>query len=93
MRAWRGSCLHATPKGERPITVKRSDAQIREDVLQRLHNDFWIDARKVEVGVVNGDVTLNGSVRERVDRRHAEGIVTDVPGVHHVFNQIRVAHD
>jgi hypothetical protein len=22
-----------------------------------------------------------------------EGIVTDVPGVHHVFNQIRVAHD
>ena len=39
----------------------------------------------------NGEVTLQGTVRERHDRRLAEDIVDDVAGVREVHNEIRVS--
>jgi hypothetical protein len=45
----------------------------------------------MEVRVLNGEVTLVGSVRQRQDKRMAEDIAESVPGVRDVQNQLRVS--
>ena len=82
-------------RGRGPRGYSRSDDRIREDVCDRLTDDPWIDATDIEVRVQNGEVTLTGLVRERKDKRFAEDLVDDLPGVREVHNQLRVAsgHD
>jgi osmotically-inducible protein OsmY len=77
-------------RGRGPRGYSRSDDRIREDVCDRLTDDPWIDASDIEVRVQNGEVTLAGLVRERQDKRFAEDLVDDIPGVREVHNQLRV---
>ena len=49
------------------------------------------DLRGVEVIVEDAEVTLNGKVRHKADRRRIEDIA-DIEGVRHVQNNLRV-HD
>jgi hypothetical protein len=81
-RAFRG------PKG-----YKRSDERIREDVNDRLAQQYDFDPSDVEVQVANGEVTLTGTVRSRHEKFIAEEIADDVSGVNEVHNQIRVRRD
>ena len=82
-------------RGRGPRGYSRSDDRIREDVCDRLTDDPWIDASDIEVRVQNGEVTLTGFVHERQDKRFAEDLVDDLPGVREVHNQLRVGsgHD
>jgi osmotically-inducible protein OsmY len=77
-------------RGRGPRNYTRSDDRIREDVNDRLSDDPHIDASEVAVRVSDGEVTLDGTVRSRWDKRHAEDIVDDVSGVKHVQNNLRV---
>lgn len=77
-------------RGRGPRGYVRSDERIREDVHDRLTDDWRIDASDIEVEVANGEVTLNGEVYSRGDKRLAEDIVEDVSGVTHVQNNLRV---
>lgn len=80
-------------RGRGPKNYTRSDDRIQEDVSDRLYDDPHIDASHIEVSVSGGEVTLNGFVNSRFDKRHAEDIADTVSGVRHVQNNLRVNPD
>ena len=69
---------------------KRSDARMKEDAIDRLTDNSWLDASNIEVEVQDCQVTLTGTVGSRQDKRLAEDIVDTVPGVIDVNNQLRI---
>jgi osmotically-inducible protein OsmY len=73
-----------------PRGYKRSDDRVREDVNDRLAQQYELDPSDIEVRVENGEVTLTGSVRSRHEKFRAEEIADDVSGVSDVHNQLRV---
>jgi hypothetical protein len=75
-----------------PKGYTRSDETIYEDACQRLMRFGYVDARDIEVKVERGEVTLEGSVHDRDQKRLAEDLVDAVPGVVDVHNRIRVRH-
>ena len=77
--------------GRGPKNYRRSDERIQEDVCHLLMQDWGVDASNIEVAVVNCEVTLNGTVPSREQRRRAEDCVEQVAGVSHVQNNVRVA--
>jgi hypothetical protein len=56
-----------------------------------LGDDWLVDATEIEVAVLNGEVTLSGTVDRREQRRRAEDVAESVSGVKHVQNNIRVS--
>lgn len=77
-------------RGRGPKGYIRSDERIREDVNDRLSDDAFLDASEIEVSVSGGEVTLTGTVENRIDKRRAEDLAEDVSGVNNVQNQLRV---
>ena len=77
-------------RGRGPADYVRSDDRIREDVNDRLTEDYWLDASRIGVTVSGGEVTLDGVVDGKRAKRHAEDIADDVTGVKHVQNNLRV---
>lgn len=73
-----------------PENYQRSDDRIREDINERLTQHGRLNARNIQVQVNNGEVTLNGSVDRRQDKRMAEDVAASISGVRDVNNQIRV---
>jgi len=99
---WRGMNYPSTPSygnreqarsyaGQGPRGYQRSDTRINEDVCDRLCESPDVDARNIEVTVSNGEVTLNGSVSDRDQKRRAEDLIEQVSGVSDVRNNLRVA--
>jgi osmotically-inducible protein OsmY len=76
--------------GRGPRGYRRSDERIREDVNERLTDDWRVDASDVEVSVDNGVVTLTGRLGSRKEKWRAEDVVESVSGVTDVRNQLRV---
>jgi hypothetical protein len=66
-----------------------SDRVIWAVVTQRLANARGLDDSDIEVQVHNSEVTLNGTVRDREDKRRAEDLA-ELRGVPHVQNNLRV---
>jgi osmotically-inducible protein OsmY len=77
-------------KGVGPRGWRRSDAGLEDDVAGRLTTAPDIDARDIEVTVADGEVTLQGSVGERAQRRRAEDLAWSCAGVRDVHNRLRV---
>lgn len=77
-------------RGRGPRGYTRSDERIREDVSDRLSDDWRVDASEIEVKVDGGEVTLSGTVNSRDDKRRAEDIAEQCSGVKHVQNNLRV---
>lgn len=77
-------------RGRGPKGYTRSDDRIREDVSDRLTDDYRLDASDIEVTVNGAEVTLGGTVQHRMDKRRAEDLVDQVFGVKHVQNNLRV---
>lgn len=80
-------------KGRGPKGYARSDDRIREDVSDRLTDDWRVDASEITVEVSSGEITLSGTVNNRDDKRRAEDIAERVAGVKHVQNNLRVNQD
>jgi len=77
------------PMGRGPKGYQRSDDRIREDICERLMTSPY-DASDVEVTVLQGEVTLTGTVRMRADKWGIEDVADSVLGVQDVHNQIRL---
>ena len=77
-------------RGRGPKGYRRSDERIKEDVNDRLSDDYYLDASEVEVTVTNTEVTLTGTVNNREDKRRAEDLAESVSGVTNVENRLRV---
>jgi len=85
------SAMEGPYAGRGPRGYQRSDERIREDVCERMCDCGELDATDIEVRVSNAEVTLQGTVRDRHDKRLAEDLVDQVSGVREVHNQIRVS--
>lgn len=80
-------------RGRGPGNYKRSDERVLEDACDHLTHDDSLDASNIEVTVKDGEVTLDGTVRNRMAKRRAEDCVEDISGVKHVQNNLRVVDD
>lgn len=65
-----------------------SDRVLWAVIMERL-DDARVDTRDVDVIVEGAEVTLNGTVRHKADKRRIEDIA-DIDGVGHVQNNLRV---
>jgi len=77
-------------RGKGPRGYTRSDERIKEDVNDRLTDDWAVDASSIEVDVENSEVTLTGEVSSRDEKRRAEDVAEGVSGVRHVQNNLRI---
>lgn len=77
-------------RGKGPRGYVRGDERILEEVCDRLTDDDRLDASGIEVRIEAGEVTLNGQVRSREDKRRAEDLAEQVSGVKHLQNNLRV---
>lgn len=68
-----------------------SDDRICDDVNLLLTDHDGVDATDVVVTVENGEVTLQGTVGSRWQKRLAEDIAASCRGVHDVHNRLKVA--
>jgi hypothetical protein len=66
-----------------------SDRVLWAVIMERLDDERRLDTRDVEVHVLDGEVTLNGTVRHKADKRRIEDIA-DIDGVRNVQNNLRV---
>jgi hypothetical protein len=66
-----------------------SDRVLWAVIVERLKDHRGLDLHDVEVLVDDGEVTLNGTVRRKEEKRRIEDI-SDIDGVRHVQNNLRV---
>lgn len=95
-RSWReraGELFSGSPpsQGHQPAPRRRgpSDRVLWAVIVARLEDQRRLDLGDVEVIVEDAEVTLNGTVRHKDDKRHIEDIA-DIDGVRHVQNNLRV---
>ncbi|WP_305097420.1 BON domain-containing protein [Croceibacterium aestuarii] len=77
-------------RGRGPQNYTRSDERILEDACDNLTDDWAVDARNIQVTVKDGEVTLDGTVPSRNQKRRAEDCVDCISAVGHVQNNLRV---
>lgn len=77
------------PEPRRPRRAGPSDRVLWAVITERLDGQRRLDLRDVEVIVLDAEVTLNGTVRHKDDKRRIEDIA-DIDGVRHVQNNLRV---
>ena len=87
--SWFGGGPRADHDSRRRPRGAPSDRVIWAVVTQRLANERRLDASDIEVRVDHAEVTLDGTVRDRHDKRRAEDLA-DLRGVPHVQNNLRV---
>jgi hypothetical protein len=78
-------------RGKGPKNWRPSDERIRDTVNELLTDHDGIDATEVDVTVENGEITLNGMVGSRWEKRLAEDIAHSARGVRDVHNRLRIA--
>lgn len=66
-----------------------SDRVLWAVIVERLEDERGLDLRDVDVRVEDGEVSLNGTVRRKEDKRRIEDIA-DIDGVRNVQNNLRV---
>lgn len=76
--------------GVGPKNYTRSDERLTEDLCERLTQDPDIDASELDVKVVQGTATLQGSVPQRWMKHRAEDLADGCSGVRNVDNRIKV---
>ena len=79
--------------GRGPKGYKRPDDRIREEICDCMTDDPALDASQIVVEVIDGEVTLSGSVMSRDQKRRAEDVAERTSGVRDVTNQLRVTRD
>lgn len=65
-----------------------SDRVLWAVIMERLDDERRLDLREVDLEVHDGEVTLNGFVRHKADKRRIEDIA-DIEGVRNVQNNLR----
>ena len=78
-------------RGRGPKNWRRSDERILEIINELLTEHDGVDATEIEVTVENGEVTLNGTVGSRREKRLADDVAGSCLGVHDVHNRLKVA--
>jgi hypothetical protein len=77
-------------RGMGPRNYVRSDERIYEEVCERLTRHGQVDASEIEIEVKDGEITLNGTVNTRREKRMAEDALETVSGMREIHNRLRV---
>jgi osmotically-inducible protein OsmY len=72
-------------------TLARSDEEIREAIRESISEDGRIAADDLKIEVENGQVTLSGQVRNRLDKTEAARQTRGISGVASVTNNIEIS--
>ena len=83
---------HDSPfeKDDEDALGKRSDTSLMEDATEALYHHPQIDASEIKIIVLNGIICLFGTVKSLLERREAERIIKDLPGVWSVRNELSI---
>lgn len=81
-----------SPQGLALPGWQRTDTHIREDICERMAAE-GLDVSTIEVTVQNGEVTLEGYVAKRRDKRRLEKLLERVPGICDVDNRLALVRD
>jgi len=77
-------------RGRGPKGYARSDERLTELICERLTEDDHIDASDISVAVSQGEVTLSGTVHDKLARWRAEDMAESVSGVDAISNRLRI---
>ncbi|MFN8657090.1 MAG: BON domain-containing protein [Candidatus Obscuribacterales bacterium] len=75
--------------GRGPKDYVRSDQSIEDELYKRLTHHPDLDAADMEIGVLEGIVSLRGYAANKYEKRLAEEIARDVLGVSEVKSELR----
>lgn len=89
-RSYSGPGTGHSYRGVGPKNYRRSDERLMEDISERLTDDEDLDASEITVRVLEGKVTLEGTVDHRWMKHRAEDIADACTGVKDVDNRILV---
>jgi hypothetical protein len=89
-RQARGGQRGRGPRPEESPALGEEDARIRTEVGACLTDDWYVDGTEITVSVDNGEVTLEGVVENRAEKRLAEDCADSVAGVLDVHNHLRI---
>ncbi len=67
-----------------------SDEQLKEKIFRILHDDLEQDFSQVEIEVLDGSLFLRGSVESESTKRKVEDSLSDIFGLHKIFNELTV---
>jgi len=70
---------------------KAEDTAIAESIVAAMDRNAYLDVNKVNVEVQDGEVTLSGTVHDRLAYRIAVDIVRLTAGVKHIINNLHLA--
>lgn len=84
----RGNAASRGHAGKGPLNFQRSDEQIHDQVCQMLTDHDEIDASQIHVEVKDSEVTLSGSVLDRLMKRTADEVAGYAAGVKDVHNRL-----
>ena len=71
-------------------TVERTDAEITRDVRHRMKADLEVPDDRIAVKVIEGVVTIEGTVSRDSQKNAAETCIRGVKGVREIANKIEV---
>lgn len=83
----------AEPDASPPIRVPENpiDRSIRRDLNLALTQDPELNEREISFHVVNGDVSVMGTVRSEDERKKLNELAMNIAGVKSVANAVRIA--
>lgn len=85
-----GGWAEGPHSGKGPQGYQRSNERIHEEVCETLTRHSHVDASNIRIRVENGEITLEGTVSSRREKRLAEEAVENLSGVRDVHNHLRV---
>jgi hypothetical protein len=89
-RQARGGQRGRGPQRAADAALGEEDARIWGEVSACLTEDWYVDGSEITVSVDDGEVTLDGVVENRAEKRLAEDCADSVPGVVDVHNRLRI---
>lgn len=77
-------------RGKGPKGYQREDGKIWECICEALTRSREVDASDIEVSVVNGHVTLFGTVSNRKERKYALEVAAAEVHEGHIHNHLKI---
>ncbi len=80
-------------RGPKGYQGRSADSRLWSNVCHLLADDSHLDAEDITVEVLDGEVTLTGTVDSKHSKRLAEDLAGSLRGVHDVHNRLRIRKD
>lgn len=73
--------------------INFTDAEVKEDILEALRLDPYVEVNEIEVTVEDGRVTLSGTADSYFEKYEADEVASTVNGVIEITNNITVDYE